>query len=71
MKKINQLKKEINFKCSDCQTIYQLLEIHLGKKNSNCDCLDKWKEILADYHHKEMMNYLNEKDNESKDYYWK
>jgi len=65
--KNNQLKKEINFKCSDCQTIYRLLEIKLGKTNSNCYCLSEWKEILSEYHHKEMVNFLNEKDNESED----
>jgi len=67
MKKNNQLKKEINFKCPDCQTIYQLLEIHLGKRNSNCYCLDKWKEILAEHYHKEMLGFLNEKESSSEE----
>ena len=61
--KNNQLKKEINFKCSTCQSIYQLLETLKGN-NNNCsdNCLNEWQNILADYHHKEMMNYLNKQD---------
>ena len=63
MKTPNQLKKEINFKCATCQSIYQLLETLRGN-NDNCsdNCLKKWEKTLADYHSKELMNYLNNQD---------
>jgi len=62
--KNNHLKKEINLKCATCQSIYQLLETLKGN-NDNCadNCWQKWEKILADYHNKEIMDYLNNQDN--------
>jgi len=64
--KKNHLKKEINLKCATCQTIYRLLETKLGK-NENCsdNCLNEWQNILADYHQRELANYLNDKEDDS------
>jgi len=66
--KNNQLKKEIQLKCSVCQTIYQLLETQCGN-NSKCsdNCLVKWQETLAEYHHKEMLSFLDEKESSSEE----
>lgn len=64
----NHLKKAINFKCATCQGIYQLIETLKGN-NNNCsdNCLSQWQSILADYHHKEMLNFLNSQENENQE----
>ena len=58
-----QLKKEIQFTCPICRTIYQLLETQLGNNDQCADnCSKKWREILQDYHSKELVAELNKQD---------
>ena len=69
-KKIKQLKKEITQTCPICQQVYQLLEIHYQSKENiellkgNClnNCLQKWQQTLQDYHSKELMADLAQKE---------
>ena len=67
-KKIQQIKKEIQFKCPSCETVFQLLETHhsikseLGKGKCLNNCLDKWNQTLQDYHSKELMADLDKQE---------
>lgn len=72
MKKIKELKKEIQFNCPICSKLYQLLEIHSSSKDKSellmgkClnNCLAKWQQILQAYHSKELMVDLDRQDQE-------
>ena len=58
-KKIKQIKKDIVAECPACLRSYQLLEIHYRDKefaDTKCllNCLNKWQQILQDYHNEEI-----------------
>ena len=68
-KKLNTLEKKLKFRCSVCQTTYQLLVIRtdcLTKENPKClnNCSQKWESLLITYCQERQIIYFATQEQE-------
>ena len=60
-KNSNHFHQQLKLHCANCQTIYQLLEIHTGN-NANCtdNCLTKWQTLLFNHYQEKILFHLSQ-----------
>ncbi|WNE40579.1 MAG: hypothetical protein mread185_000036 [Mycoplasmataceae bacterium] len=63
MKKNNSLQRKLKFHCFQCQTLYQLMEIHSQNK-PNCpeSCRQKWQELCHEYYQEKVLGYIQQQE---------
>ncbi|MDR1670567.1 MAG: hypothetical protein LBR43_02505 [Spiroplasmataceae bacterium] len=64
-KKNNSLQKQLKFHCFQCQTLYQLMELHSQSK-PKCpeSCQRKWQEICHEYYQEKVLGYIRQQEEE-------
>ena len=74
MKKNKLIEKTLQFNCSTCQKIYQLIETHylknthyLIKGECSDNCQEQWRQILHDYYQEKVLAYLAKKEQEEEE----
>lgn len=73
MKKNKTIEKTLQFNCSTCQKIYQLIEthylknIHYSRGECSNDCQEQWGQILHDYYQEKVLAYLAKKEQEEEE----
>lgn len=64
--KNEQLRKQLQFHCWKCQTIYQLIEVH-SQVQPKCpdNCSQKWQAICHEYYNEKVLSYIAKQEEEN------
>ena len=59
----NKIEKQLNFTCSSCFSVFQLLEIH-EQESANCEanCQEQWQALLSKHYQDCIILYLAQQE---------
>lgn len=65
-KKNNSLQRKLKFHCSQCETLYQLMELHSqSKPNCSENCRTKWQDLCHEYYQEKVLGYIQQQEQEA------